>query len=398
MMSLSVCTALAATMAALSAQGQPKFQIVHAFGQPGDGQGPYSSIVFDQQGNMYGTAVGSGAYNFGVVFELTPNLAGGWDETIVHAFRGQTSDGAYPESGVTVGQASTLYGTTQMGGEYGYGTVYEIEANAGGWTENVLHSFKLSDHVKDPFAGVVQNAAGDLFGNGGGVFEMVPENGGWTFTTICSQNICSYTDYGGLALLNSGILYGDTASGGPYHVGSVYAVVPGNGGWAAHTLFAFGAYKYDGQEPVSAQLASHNGSIYGVTGQGGLHECGESGCGTIYKLSRSSDGAVAETILYNFKNIASLGLGPGSNVIIDDGGNLYGVMGGGGAACGCGVVYRLSPTQSGEWNYAVLHTFVGTDGILPNANLTFGPDGNLYGTTVGGGAYGGGVVFQISPQ
>jgi len=86
-------------------------------------------------------------------------------------------------------------------------------------------------------------------------------------------------------------------------------------------------------------------------------------------------------------------------VIRDSAGNLYGTTGVGGSPdCGCGVVFKLSPLTDGSWKYTLLHTFVGNDGAEPVANLTFGRDGKLYGTTATGGTYGGGVVFQLTPQ
>ena len=89
----------------------------------------------------------------------------------------------------------------------------------------------------------------------------------------------------------------------------------------------------------------------------------------------------------------------GRNEILDQAGKLYGTTTAGGSSCGCGVVYQLSPQGDGSWKYILLHTFTGPDGILPDANLTLGPDGKLYGTTVGGGPPGhaGGVVFQLTP-
>ena len=61
------------------------------------------------------------------------------------------------------------------------------------------------------------------------------------------------------------------------------------------------------------------------------------------------------------------------------------------------MVFKLSPKADGTWKYTLLHTFVGTDGSQPDANLTLGPDGKLYGTAGTGGAHGGGVVFQLTP-
>jgi uncharacterized repeat protein (TIGR03803 family) len=138
------------------------------------------------------------------------------------------------------------------------------------------------------------------------------------------------------------------------------------------------------------------GNLYGATSQGGSNICVDVGCGTIFRLTHvasTTGGAWIETILYNFVG-GSTGSGPGGGVIIDDAGNLYGTtVYGGSPQCQCGVVYMLSP--NGGWTYTVLHTFIGSDGAIPDANLTIGPDGNLYGTTAAGGSGGAGGVFQI---
>jgi uncharacterized repeat protein (TIGR03803 family) len=84
-------------------------------------------------------------------------------------------------------------------------------------------------------------------------------------------------------------------------------------------------------------------------------------------------------------------------VVIDKAGNLYGTTVEGGSGCGCGVVYKLARRKQGKWTYTVLHTFEGSDGAQPDANLILDGKGNLYGTTATGGAHGGGVVFEIIP-
>lgn len=83
-------------------------------------------------------------------------------------------------------------------------------------------------------------------------------------------------------------------------------------------------------------------------------------------------------------------------MILDEAGSVYGTCGAGGRY-GEGIVFKLSPQGNGTWKYTLLHTFTGQDGAAPVGNLTFGPDGKLYGTTSIGGAYGGGVVFQLTP-
>ena len=122
------------------------------------------------------------------------------------------------------------------------------------------------------------------------------------------------------------------------------------------------------------------------------------GYGTVYELSRASatpNGVWAERILYNF----ALDAWGSSGVIFGADGSLYGTTINGGAA-DCGTIYKLSPAAPAanqEWQLTILHRFNGSDGCQPDANLTLGPDGNLYGTTATGGAGGAGVVFEITP-
>ena len=83
---------------------------------------------------------------------------------------------------------------------------------------------------------------------------------------------------------------------------------------------------------------------------------------------------------------------------MDKAGNLYGTtIAGGSSQCDCGVVFKLSPGAGGKWKYTVLHTFVGSDGAQPDANLILNGKGNLYGTTATGGAGGYGVAFELTP-
>ena len=150
-------------------------------------------------------------------------------------------------------------------------------------------------------------------------------------------------------------------------------------------------------------LADKAGNLYGTTGEGGSG-CGDTGCGTVFRLS--PDGSV--TTLYTFKGNSD-GRGPGP-LIADKAGNLYGVTGGGGAPTdgdrkpcenfGCGTVFRLAP----DGTKTVLYAFRdGQDGAGPDTQLVFDISGNLYGATLeGGGAgcngYGCGVVFKLAPD
>ena len=153
-----------------------------------------------------------------------------------------------------------------------------------------------------------------------------------------------------------------------------------------------------------------SGNLYGTTEAGGANGgCASDAdlsvpgvpltignCGTIFKLTKKTDGRWKESILYNFAT-GSDGFLPGAGVVMDKSGNLYGTTDGGGSA-GCGVIYKLAPGTKGKWKYSVLHTFgYGMDGCIPAGNLAIDNKGNLYGGAILGGLYGYGIVFELSP-
>jgi len=376
---------------------QAQFQVVHSFGAPGDGVGLLDSVAVDAQGNLYGTNAQGGTYNLGTVFELSPDGDGNWTETILYSFgTSGPQDGNSPGGPVTIGSEGVLYGVTSAGGTHNFGTAYSLTAGPGGWSETILHNF-IRQEADGLLNNVVLDATGNLFGSAGR-FELSPGSSGWTFSHTCNLvRVCAGNNYANTALGPGDRLFAAGNSDGKYHVGDVYAVVPTPNGWQVGDLYDFGAYPTDGQIPGFGPLvADRAGNIYGVTSQGGSHVCGEGGCGTIYRLSRQPNGTWQETILYNFQIIsAGTGFNPIGGVILDRVGNLYGTTGYGGP-CGCGVVYRLSHNKNDTWTYTVLHTFMYTDGTLPYSALTFDSHGNLFGTTLGGGQYGVGVVFEIS--
>src|SRR5579863_1331877 len=379
---------------------QVQFRVLHAFGGPGDGFGIGDSIVVDAEGNLYGTAGIGGAYNLGTVFELSPDIASStWKETVLYNFGASgEQDGKYPGGPVTLGSGGVLYGGTSEGGTHNIGTVYSLTPGPDGWVETTLHSFIPRDNVDGFSSNLVLDAQGNLFGRAG-TFELAPGSDGWTLTVTCAwAAVCSFNELDGTALAPGDRLF--AAGGrGKYNVGDVYAVVPTPNGWQAADLYDFRATGGDGQIPSFGPLVADSaGNIYGVTSQGGSNVCGNGGCGTIYRLSRQADGTWQETILYNFANpSAGTGFNPTAGVILDKAGNLYGTAYYGGNACGCGVVYRLSPHQDDTWTYTVLHKFTGFDGTSPFSALTFDSQGNLFGTTeFGGPVYNGGVVFEIS--
>jgi uncharacterized repeat protein (TIGR03803 family) len=164
--------------------GPWKEKILHNFNRSGDGNFPYGTLIFDPSGNLYGTTTQGGSYGWGTVFELTHLAGGGWAETLLHNFNKNATDGDYPYSRLIFDAAGNLYGTTEGGGPYDAGTVFKLTPTGGGnWTETVLHSFNNdgTDGVA-PLGCLVFDAAGNLYGTtdeggtagSGTVFKVTP--------------------------------------------------------------------------------------------------------------------------------------------------------------------------------------------------------------------------------
>jgi uncharacterized repeat protein (TIGR03803 family) len=154
----------------------------------------------------------------------------------------------------------------------------------------------------------------------------------------------------------------------------------------------------DGGAPESNLISDSAGNLYGTTTNGGGHQsiyCSGNGCGTVFRLSRTSSGTWEETVLYAFTGQTDGG-NPLGGVVLDSAGNLYGTTSTGSVSAG--TVFKLAPPASGgQWQFSVLHSFIFKDGESPYAGLVIDSAGNLYGTTKYGGASNLGTVFKVSP-
>jgi len=305
-----------------------------------DGGTPEASLILIG-GNLYGTTAAGGASDAGTVFEVTPQGV----EKALYGFTGK-ADGANPESSLVADSAGNLYGTTNLGGKYDQGTVFELvkpKAAAGAWTEEVLYSFGKGDDGADPVAGVTFDAAGNL--------------------------------------------YGTTSNGGANGYGTVFQLKPSKSGWTENILHEF-ALQGDGGVPYAGIVVDGN-ELFGAATDGG--DGGSSGGGTVFELTSSSSGWKF-AVLYQ---LPGWGIsGSFSNVLVASG-KIYATTHCDGASSS-GTVYELTPSGN-TWTTKLLYAFTGgSDGQYSFANLVL-YEGSLYGTTKLGGQGDNGVVFKVTP-
>jgi uncharacterized repeat protein (TIGR03803 family) len=321
------------------------------------GTWPLSGLVFDGADNLYGTtpyggsqSCGENGSGCGVVFELASNLDGTWTESTLYSFTGG-SDGAYPNANVIFDISGNLYGTTPGGGAYGYGAAFILTPNSGGtWTEKVLHQFKGAKDGASPYGSLVFDQSGNLYGTTsaggvygkGNVYELIPQaNGSWTEKVLhqFKGGNDGANPYAHVVFDASGNLYGTTWAGGAHGEGNVFKLIPNsNGSWTEKVLYQFKGGN-DGANPYAGTVFDSTGSLYGTTARGG-----PANIGTVFNLVPDSNGKWRERVLHRFQTLYASE--PYDDLILDGTGNIYGTAAG--ANCrrnnsSCGVVFEITP-------------------------------------------------------
>lgn len=356
--------------------------VLYSFTGGADGAVPEASVIGDGAGNLYGTTNSGGASNAGVVFRLDAT----GQETALYSFTGG-ADGGYPYSGVIRDAVGNLYGTTTYGGGADLGVVYKLDATG---HETVLHSFTGAADGGHPNAGLILDAKGNLYGTavnsgagfGGVVFRMDPMGNETVLHSFSGED--GVEPYGGLIGDGAGNLYGTTFYGGASGNGVVYKL-DAQGKQTVLYNFTGGA---DGGEPQAGVIRDAEGNLYGTTLFGGTGDC-PSGCGVVYKL----DATGQESVLHSFTGGADGANGYADPGLIRDAeGNFYGATSNGGGPASAGVVFELDPTGQESVLYTFPG---GSDGANPHSGVTRDGKGNLYGTTYSGGPANAGVVYQV---
>jgi hypothetical protein len=328
-------------------------------GRPADGQTPRAGLVIDAQGRLYGTTQLGGIGGCGTVFMLAPPASGQapWTEQVLHNFCASPADGTFPVSPVVLGPDGSLYGTTVFGGTVGVGMAFGLSSETN-WAETVLHSFNY-DQGELPYTGLVFGAGGLLYG---------------TTSFGVGQN------------------YAQT--------GTDFSISPLGDQVEYKILHTFGR-PGDGVNPsaLTGVPSTYFNGFVGTTSVATEH-----GLGIVYALNLLADGSGHETVLYKFGPAPDVN-SPGSPPIVgphDGQKSLFGCAPAGGTH-GLGGVYSLTQTGTGSLTETVLYNFGDQKGdpapgqysqcwVVPGDTT-----GKLYGTTDGGGAYQGGAFFELDP-
>jgi uncharacterized repeat protein (TIGR03803 family) len=329
--------------------------ILHSFNGT-DGTWPQSGLILDANGNLYGTTPKHGLNypnftGYGTVFELSPPTKVGRAWTVSALLDMNGTDGDSPAGVLTRDVGGNLYGTASYGGANGKGTVFKLTKSGSTWTPTVLFSFLGGSDGSGPSKGVIFDSGGNLYGttNSGGiwsvgtVFELTPNVGSWTESVLhpFAGATADGATPGALMLGGSGNLYGTTRSGGLSNAGTVFSLPASGGSDSVLYSFTGGA---DGSGPYDGVIADSSGNFFGTT-----HAGGASGLGTAFELTGNT-----LTTLYTFTGAD--GNDPEAGLMMDSSGNLYGTTALGGAN-GHGTVFKLT-NNGGTWTESVLYSFM----------------------------------------
>jgi len=414
---VAIVICLSSTVAASAGTG---FRVLREFQSGSFSANPFSGLIADAAGDLFGTASAGGnsgcvryaSTGCGTVYELTPPSAAGgaWTEIVLYRFPG--GNGPWlPATGLAMDGAGNLYGTTTDGGPYDCtstycGTAFKLTRPSqpgGRWTPTILYRFSPNSGGLDPGSGLTLDANGNVYGTtlyygpslNGTVYRLSPRTdsrGWWAETVLSGFDQGGSFPIGDVVFDKMGNLYGTTFYGGPQDAGLVFMLTPTNSGpWTEKVLYSFGT---NACSPKTNMIFDKHGDLYGTA----------QGCpalpGAVFRLTPPAmpGGSWTESVLSYI--IGQTNYDPSTSVVLDTAGNVYGTSAGGGAY-GHGTVFKLSPPS---WTETVLHSFRGWDGDFSTAGPIFGRYGALYGTTYDGAYHGGickiggcGVVFKVKP-
>ncbi|WP_316175741.1 choice-of-anchor tandem repeat GloVer-containing protein [Bradyrhizobium sp. SZCCHNRI1073] len=368
---------------------------VATFNGTTNGNALYGNLIADSAGNLFGTTQSGGANNAGTVFEIVKN-GSGYNSTPVTLVSFNGTNGSSLQNSLLMDAAGNLFGTTETGGAYGKGTIFEIVKNGSSYSSTpvVLASFDGTNGNRPP-DNLIMDASGNLFGmtysggaNGGGtVFELVKTGSTYssTPTTLVSFDSTSgINPAGSLSVDAAGNLYGTTTHGGANNVGTVFEIAKTANGYSSTPTVLVSFNGTNGASPGSGSIIfDAAGNLFGTTQSGGANNAG-----AVFEIAKTANGySSTPTVLVSFNG--TNGSTPYGNLIMDAHGDLLGTTWHGGAN-GYGVIYEVVKTSTGYSSTpVVLTSFNGTNANGSTGALLMDGAGNLFGTSPGN------TVFEL---
>lgn len=341
--------------------------------------------------------------NAAPVFVIALSLVTAAATTTDVIFSFEEEEGEYADTDLETDNAGNIYGTTVLGGEFGGGTVFQLSPKPNGWEHTVLYNFTGGADGGEPYKGVTIGKRGNLYGTAvtggsgsceggcGVVYKLTKSGDAWNQTVI--HAFTGGDDGSGpgarVTVDRSGNVYGMTPTGGTYGVGTIYKIHPHARSWEFQVIHTFTGGD-DGATGSAGRMLLQHGRLYGAATVGGLY-----GSGVVFELTPTAVGEWDFRVLYSFHGQPD-GSFPYGALLRVSSGKIYGTTYYGGEN-GIGAVYELSPRPVGEWDGRVIYSFqTGSDGNSPISNLVRDVAGNLYGTTSEGGL-GSGTIFKLAP-
>ncbi|MBA3914559.1 MAG: hypothetical protein H0X25_12090 [Acidobacteriales bacterium] len=384
-----VLLATAALMLATPAYAAQEKTLVtfHNGGLPSDG-------LVAWQGKLYGSTEYGGQYGLGNVFEISQS-GGVFTYKSIYDFKPE-DHAAGPMWAVTFDRAGNLYGTLPSSGTHAAGAIYRLSPENDTWRLTVIYNFTGDEDGFVPDSKLTFDPEGNLYGattfggttGSGTIFQLIPSGDHWTERTIHTFN--GATDGRSpeeLVLSNDGRLFGFGCQAGPANKGTIFQLTKDGDNWQFTVLYDFGAPN-DGSFITGRPVLDGEGHIYGSSQRGGASDLG-----TLFRFDLNTG---VNTILHSFEGVPDAAT-PYEDLLLDRQGHIWGAAGGGtgNGGSGFGTIFEYIPAEA---SYKLVYRFGQSGGHFPNGRLIQDLNGNLYGTTEEGGPdEGTGTVFQIKP-
>lgn len=345
-----------------------------------NGRQPYASLMITPSGKIFGMTLEGGWYDNGVLFEYE-YLTSTYSVKCEFISYGL---GKKPIAGMIKASNNKLYGTTETGGRYGGGVLFELDPATNTYT--VKKHFNQDTTGTESSSPLLQAANGNIFGftttNGpsgyGTMFEYNPTNDSF-FVRVNFSNSNGQPLYNAMTQHSNGNIYGTIRGGGTYGYGHLFEYNPSTKVFTVKYSFNTGS---NGANPVMRMAEAPNGKLYGMT---------YSPSGVIFEYDPSTN-TYTKKISFNSSNH---GIYPTASLTLATNGLLYGTTSQGGANTN-GVLFSYDYSNNTFTKLVEFGNNLYGNGKSPIGGVMQASNGNLYGTCNLGGSNNNGILYEYN--